>query len=336
MHVMHDLLLSITTANAHAKIGRRVGSSDCSISSPGMGTHTASTLDLICLIDMLAGGSSSITERSSPTNRPTKSPRFLVSQIGLNGLVQTAYFQNNGLSPIGQSAESMLHKLLGPPNLLPAHLCQRTSRKLQATSMACALTFARATGSSATYRSRHAASQKNRRSTGMNRRAAVVQVSASDKPVLYDMPVSNNGARNRLIIYWKGLEDIIDIRSPMDLGGLKTDEYLALNPQGKMPLLVLPEGLSLPESEVISQYLLAKYADTGELRVSIMRNKHTHRNGTILWKMCFSVSFEIHVGNCLPNLGRNCSHCTVPCWIVSKFAKKIVTRFRSRFAHAVS
>jgi hypothetical protein len=26
---------------------------------------------------------------------------------------------------------------------------------------------------------------------------------ATSKPVLYDMPVSNNGARNRLVLYWK-------------------------------------------------------------------------------------------------------------------------------------
>jgi hypothetical protein len=30
---------------------------------------------------------------------------------------------------------------------------------------------------------------------------------ASSKPVLYDMPVSNNGARNRLVLYWKVSEE---------------------------------------------------------------------------------------------------------------------------------
>ena len=51
------------------------------------------------------------------------------------------------------------------------------------------------------------------------------------KPVLYDMPVSNNGARCRIIIYKKGIEDKIDVKSPMDIGGLRSPEYLALNPQ---------------------------------------------------------------------------------------------------------
>jgi len=81
--------------------------------------------------------------------------------------------------------------------------------------------------------------------------------------VLYDMPISNNGARVRLIVYWKGLESTIRFVSPAEMGGLKSDEYLALNPQGKMPLLWLSDGQALPESEVIAQYLLDKYADVG-------------------------------------------------------------------------
>ena len=51
-------------------------------------------------------------------------------------------------------------------------------------------------------------------------------------------------------MYWKGLQDQVAVRSPMELGGLKTEEYLAINPQGKMPALVLPDGTSLAESEV--------------------------------------------------------------------------------------
>jgi len=43
----------------------------------------------------------------------------------------------------------------------------------------------------------------------------------AQKPVLYDMPVSNNGARCRIVIYKKGIEDQIDIKSPMDIGGLR-------------------------------------------------------------------------------------------------------------------
>jgi glutathione S-transferase len=83
-----------------------------------------------------------------------------------------------------------------------------------------------------------------------------------EKPVLYDLPVSNNGARCRIIIYKKGIEDQVGIKSPMDLGGLKSPEYLKLNPQGKMPLLVADE-ITLPESDTISRYLLDRFVDAG-------------------------------------------------------------------------
>lgn len=54
----------------------------------------------------------------------------------------------------------------------------------------------------------------------------------------------------RHIIYHKGLENEFDIVSPGVFGGLNSEQYLALNAQGKMPLLLLPTGQALPESEV--------------------------------------------------------------------------------------
>jgi len=55
----------------------------------------------------------------------------------------------------------------------------------------------------------------------------------------------------RIIIYKKGLDDKIDIVSPAVVGGLKGETYLALNPQGKMPLLTIPGSDPIPESEVL-------------------------------------------------------------------------------------
>jgi len=84
---------------------------------------------------------------------------------------------------------------------------------------------------------------------------------SSAVPTLYDMPVSNNGARCRILIYKKNLtmgEDIV-IRPPSDLGGLLSPEYLALNPQGKMPLLVTSHG-NIPESDTIARYILDRFA----------------------------------------------------------------------------
>ena len=98
--------------------------------------------------------------------------------------------------------------------------------------------------------------------------AVSMSSSASSKPTLYDVPVSNNGARVRLLLYWKGLESSFRVENPSALGGLKSEAYLALNPQGKMPLLVVPsddadDSLAIPESEVIAQYVLHAYADVG-------------------------------------------------------------------------
>lgn len=83
------------------------------------------------------------------------------------------------------------------------------------------------------------------------------------KPTLFDVPVSNNGARVRYTIYKKGLESEFDIKTPKELGGLSSPEYRSLNPQGKMPLLVLPDGTALPESQVIESYILDKYHGVG-------------------------------------------------------------------------
>ena len=40
---------------------------------------------------------------------------------------------------------------------------------------------------------------------------------------LYDLPVSNNGARVRMLLYYKDVKDV-EIVSPMELGGLRSEE----------------------------------------------------------------------------------------------------------------
>jgi glutathione S-transferase len=82
-----------------------------------------------------------------------------------------------------------------------------------------------------------------------------------EKLVLYDVPVSNNGARIRLLLYKKRLTDVIDIASPMEIGGLQGEEYGRLNPLRKMPCLKLEDGSGLPESQVIESYILDKFSD---------------------------------------------------------------------------
>jgi len=69
---------------------------------------------------------------------------------------------------------------------------------------------------------------------------------------LYSVPISPFAARVRLSIYRKGLN--IDIVLP-PAGGLKSNDYLALNPMGQIPTLVLDSGFALPESATIVEYL---------------------------------------------------------------------------------
>eukprot|EP00579_Thalassiosira_antarctica_P004734 CAMPEP_0201881730 /NCGR_PEP_ID=MMETSP0902-20130614/11940_1 /ASSEMBLY_ACC=CAM_ASM_000551 /TAXON_ID=420261 /ORGANISM="Thalassiosira antarctica, Strain CCMP982" /LENGTH=414 /DNA_ID=CAMNT_0048409993 /DNA_START=48 /DNA_END=1292 /DNA_ORIENTATION=- len=84
---------------------------------------------------------------------------------------------------------------------------------------------------------------------------------------LYDLPVSNNGARCRIILYKKNISTKqVEIISPMTLGGLKSEEYLKKSPQGLMPCLSIqkkdnPYGItSLAESDTIARYLLSEYS----------------------------------------------------------------------------
>lgn len=67
----------------------------------------------------------------------------------------------------------------------------------------------------------------------------------------------------RYLIYSKDLESQIDIVHPQELGGLKSEAYLSLNPQGKMPLLVLPSGEAFPESDTISRFILDEFRSSG-------------------------------------------------------------------------
>ena len=102
-------------------------------------------------------------------------------------------------------------------------------------------------------------------------KASMSMSTSIPKSLLYDVPVSNNGARCRLIIYKKKIPPSeVDIVSPATIGGLKSPEYLEKNPQGKMPLLsILSPGdsndknevMNIPESDTICRYLLSTYQE---------------------------------------------------------------------------
>jgi glutathione S-transferase len=72
--------------------------------------------------------------------------------------------------------------------------------------------------------------------------------------VLYDMPASGNAYKCRLMLHKRGLayrRTILDI----DRGETRTPAFLALNPNGRVPLLVLPDGTKLAESNAILCWL---------------------------------------------------------------------------------
>jgi glutathione S-transferase len=74
----------------------------------------------------------------------------------------------------------------------------------------------------------------------------------------YDSPFPT---RVRLLLYAKGIEVEI-IQPPGFHASAETkDEYLTINPIGRVPTLVLDDGRALPESEVICEYLEDAYPE---------------------------------------------------------------------------
>ena len=59
----------------------------------------------------------------------------------------------------------------------------------------------------------------------------------------------------------KGLpESEVCVMSPAEVGGFRSEEYLAISPQGKVPALKCQTtGLTISESDTVSRYLLSAY-----------------------------------------------------------------------------
>src|ERR1700730_10409818 len=72
---------------------------------------------------------------------------------------------------------------------------------------------------------------------------------------LYNVDLSNFATKSRLVIYEKGLN--IEM-APIPGSGLSSPEYAKINPLGKTPALDA-DGLVIPESEVINEYLEDKF-----------------------------------------------------------------------------
>lgn len=74
--------------------------------------------------------------------------------------------------------------------------------------------------------------------------------------ILYAVALSPYAARVRLALRIKGLD--YDMQPPPG-GSTRSAEYLAINPIGKLPVLVTDDGLTIPESETIIDYLDERY-----------------------------------------------------------------------------
>ncbi|MCM0020775.1 MAG: glutathione S-transferase family protein [Tagaea sp.] len=73
-------------------------------------------------------------------------------------------------------------------------------------------------------------------------------------PILYDNLSSGNAYKVRLMLHKLGLA-YTRIEMDIDRGATRTPEFLAHNPDGRIPLLWLDDGTKLPESNAILAFL---------------------------------------------------------------------------------
>jgi len=78
------------------------------------------------------------------------------------------------------------------------------------------------------------------------------------KPIFFDMVHSNNAARIRIWIRFKGLQDRIDVKT-VTYADLQTEEFAKVNPLKKVPAFVTESGGVIFESAVILNYLEDRY-----------------------------------------------------------------------------
>ena len=78
---------------------------------------------------------------------------------------------------------------------------------------------------------------------------------------LYQTYASPFPTRVRLLIYAKGLQVEMNEPPGFHASAESKGDYLAINPIGRVPTLVLDDGRALPESEVICEYLEDAYPE---------------------------------------------------------------------------
>src|SRR5665213_1258921 len=76
----------------------------------------------------------------------------------------------------------------------------------------------------------------------------------ADEYTLYSMQESGNCYKPRLLLHLLGLRFRLVETDPLH-NAFNRQEFLALNPNGRVPLLVLPDGRRLAESNAMLLYL---------------------------------------------------------------------------------
>jgi glutathione S-transferase len=76
--------------------------------------------------------------------------------------------------------------------------------------------------------------------------------------ILHHLPLSPFARKVRLVLAEKRLPFELRVEKPWE----RRPEYLALNPSGSVPTLVEENGLAIPDSSVICEYLDEAYPDT--------------------------------------------------------------------------
>jgi len=120
---------------------------------------------------------------------------------------------------------------------------------------------------------------------------------------LYVMPVSPNVRKVQAVVNYLNLDlDIVD--TDVMAGDLSTDEFLGINPNGKVPVLV-DDDFKLWESNAIAQYLASTAAkndlfpDDLKKRIEITRwqfwesNHYNKAVGTIVWETKIKPLFKV-------------------------------------------
>jgi glutathione S-transferase len=89
----------------------------------------------------------------------------------------------------------------------------------------------------------------------------------SSAMTLVSVPVSGYAMRVRFIASKKGLgPEVMQLKAPAEFGGLKSEQFLAVNPLGKMPALFIHKPPDVTpkvifESRVIADYIIDRFAD---------------------------------------------------------------------------